>query len=267
MAATGIFLTSCITRLDLFTNDIELGKATGFFYHFQGSWFIITNWHVFSGRDPRTGQPRHASGAIPNKFRFYTTELTEQGIAWRGIDYNLEYDGKPTWLQHPIAGQSVDLAAIKIDSCHKGMARDLLAPDGHDSDMFMDLGAEVFLPGYPLGISCSGIMPIWKRGSIASSLEFGEGVTTKFFVDTATREGMSGSPCLALCNWKYYRLDRQTGKMSIVDRPLSWRLLGVYSGRINPSNSFEAQIGIVWRDILIPEVVRGEARGSYQLLV
>lgn len=129
----------------------------------------------------------------------------------------------------------------------------------------MDLGAEVFIPGYPLGLSSAGLLPIWKRGSIASSLEFGESVTTQFLVDTASREGMSGSPCLALSNWRHYRLDRQTGKMAVIERPLSWRLLGVYSGRINPSDSFEAQLGIVWRETLIPEVLEGNSPGTYEL--
>jgi len=266
MAATGTFLTACTTRLDLLVGDTEIGRATGFYYKFNDCWYIVTNWHVLSGRDPRTGQPRHVSGAVPDRCRFYSASLTEKGVEWKAITYLLEYEGRTVWLQHPSAGQLVDLAALKIEPFQKGIAKDLLSPDGHDPDMFMDLGAEIFLPGYPLGLSSAGLMPIWKRGSIASSLEFGEGVTTRFLVDTATREGMSGSPCLALSNWRYYRLDRQTGKMAVMERPFSWRLLGVYSGRINPSDSFEAQLGVVWRETLIPEVIGGGIRGKYELL-
>lgn len=245
--------------------DIELSRATGFYYRLDDYWYIITNWHVLSGRDPRTGQPRHSSGAVPDRCRFYSARLTENGMAWTSITYNLVHDGKVVWLQHPTEGQSVDVAALKIEAFQRGIAKDLQSPDGHDPEMFMDLGAEVFLPGYPLGLSGPGLMPIWKRGSIASSLEFGEGVTTRFLVDTASREGMSGSPCLALCNWRYYRLDRQTGKMAVIERPLSWRLLGVYSGRINPSDGLEAQLGIVWRETLIPEILAGRSPGAYEL--
>ena len=76
---------------------------------------------------------------------------------------------------------------------------------------------------------------------------------------------MSGSPCLAISNWRHYSLDRATNKMRIVDRPLSWRLLGVYSGRRNPSDTFEAQIGTVWRENLVFETIAGWQKGSVRL--
>jgi hypothetical protein len=136
---------------------------------------------------------------------------------------------------------------------------------GHDPDMFIDLGHELFLPGYPLGLSAGGLLPIWKRASLASSLEFRHGINRFFFVDTATREGMSGAPCLATSNWKHYAMDRPTGKVRVVERPLSWRLLGVYSGRRTPSDSFEAQIGIVWRETTIFETITGQTRASVKL--
>jgi hypothetical protein len=124
--------------------------------------------------------------------------------------------------------------------------------------MYIDLGGEVFLPGYPLGLTGGGGLPIWKRASLASSLEMGHGLDRFFYVDTATREGMSGAPCLAISNWRHYSLDRTTNEMRVVERPLSWRLLGVYSGRRNPSDSFEAQIGLVWREPLIFETIVGK---------
>ena len=53
--------------------------------------------------------------------------------------------------------------------------------------------------------------------------------------------------------------------MRIVDRPLSWRLLGVYTGRRNPSDTFEAQIGIVWQENLVYETIAGGQKGSVRL--
>jgi hypothetical protein len=169
-------------------------------------------------------------------------------------------------LEHPIQGQETDIAALQIDPSHIGTAKDLLDLGGNDPDMFIDLGGDLFLPGYPLGLTAGGSLPLWKRASLASSLEFGEGINRHFFVDTATREGMSGAPCLAISNWRHYSLDRPSGKVHVVERPLSWRLLGVYSGRLNPSDSFEAQIGIVWRETLIDDVVTGNKKGTVQLL-
>lgn len=268
MAATASFLNSTISRLELLSSEQSLGTATGFFYKKDAQWYLITNWHVFSGRLPKNGQPRHPSGAVPDQCRFTFYDLQGEQLATHVVTYELNHpeDESTRWYQHPRHGQSVDIAALPINSCHTGKAKDLLELSGNDPSMFIDLGQEIFIPGFPLGLAADGVMAIWKRGSVASSLETGDGVDLRFYVDTATREGMSGSPCVAIANWKYYSLNRSTGKVTVIDRPLTWRLLGVYSGRLNPSDSFEAQIGLVWRENLIEDIVLAQAPGSYELL-
>lgn len=267
MAATGNFLTYSITKLDLLCGDKQIGVATGFFLKKDSQWFLVTNWHVLAGRNPENGQPRHSSGAVPDRCRFYAASMRGGQLAWFPFVKFLgdTTNQTATWFQHPSEGQEVDVASLPIEAEQVGLAKDLLDQSGHDPDMFIDLGEDLFLPGYPLGFAASGFLPIWKRASLASSLEVGEGMNRFFHVDTATREGMSGSPCLAISNWRHYSLDRATNKMRIVDRPLSWRLLGVYSGRRNPSDTFEAQIGIVWRENLVYETIVGKEKGGVRL--
>ncbi|MNO67538.1 hypothetical protein D3C76_583440 [compost metagenome] len=265
MAATGLFLSPSISKLELYCGDASLGTATGFFYKKDDFWFMVTNWHVLSGRYPKNGQPRHHSTAVPDRCRFTYYELAGESLETKSVTYFLYHpeDGSPRWFQHPDHGQEVDVAVFQIDPQHLGQAKNIAGEQ--DSSMFMDLGQEVFIPGFPLGLSGDGLFAIWKRASIASSLEFGEGQNKKFLVDTASREGMSGSPCLAIANWKYYSMNPATGKVVVVDKPLSWRLLGVYSGRLNPSDSLEAQIGVIWRENLIEELLNNPAPGSYEL--
>jgi len=267
MAATANFLSTSITKLEILYDGKLLGSGTGFFYKQKSNWFVVTNWHVLSGRDPVSGQPRHDSAAVPNQCRFYFASLAETGIYWNQVTYFLTHPltDAALWFQHPVEGQDIDIAALPIEEVHKGIAKDFQDPSGNAPDMLIDLGAEVFLPGYPLGLSANGLMAIWKRASLASSLEFGEGINRYFFVDTATREGMSGAPCLAISNWRHYELDRQTNKVSVIDRPISWRLLGVYSGRLNPSDSFEAQLGKVWRDNLLLDILNGKVFACVKL--
>lgn len=267
MAATGNFLTYSITKLELLCGDKQIGVATGFFLKKASEWFLVTNWHVLSGRNPENGQPRHSSGAVPDRCRFYAASKVGLQLGWVP---SIRFLGDAmnqlaTWYQHPSQGQDVDVAVLPIEPEQVGIAKDLLDQGGHDPDMFIDLGEDLFLPGYPLGFAASGHMPIWKRASLASSLEVGHGINRFFYVDTATREGMSGSPCLAISNWHHYSLDRTTNKMRIVERPLSWRLLGVYSGRRNHTDNFEAQIGIVWRENLVYETMAGMTRASVRL--
>lgn len=257
MPATGHFLTPTVTRIELLSGAQQIGVATGFFLSHSEQWYLVTNWYVLAGREPGTGQPRRADGAVPSSVRFFRFELNAIGGEWKATDRELGdlRLGTAQWFQHPSLGQDADVAVLPIDEAAVGKTKDILDPGGHDESMWIDLGQEVFLPGYPLGLTGGGLFPIWKRASVATSLEWGEGVRGRFLVDTATREGMSGAPCFALGKPFYHSLDRATNKMTLVDRPLAWRWLGVYSGRRNPSDGFEAQLGIVWRENLVLETV------------
>ena len=264
MPGTANLLNLSITKIELLCNDHPLGNATGFFLKYQSNWFLVTNWHVFSGRYPESGQPKHKSCNVPDACRFYFASFQKESLTPNPVIRSLvdASNLEATWFQHPIGGQDFDVAVLPIEAHEVGLAQDLFDSRGHAPDMFIDLGDDLFLPGYPLGLSADGFLPIWKRASLASSLEFGQGIDCSFYVDTATRKGMSGAPCLAISNWRHYSLDRATNKFSVVERPFSWRLLGVYSGGLNPSDSFEAQIGIVWRDNLITETILQRSRGN-----
>lgn len=257
MPALGTFFACTFTKLEMLCQGRQIGTATGFFFKQDGSWYLVTNWHVLSGRDNSTGQPRNNHGAVPDHCRFRVGFLSPAGLVWQEAlgslgDATL---GSATWFEHPAYGQQADVAALPLGPLPVGLAKDLLDPEGNSPNMFIDLGAELFLPGYPLGLAANGNMAIWKRASLASSLEFGQGINHSFYVDTATREGMSGAPCFAVSNWRHYEMERSSTKLNVVERPGAWRFLGVYSGRRNKNDGFEAQIGVVWRENLVLETI------------
>jgi hypothetical protein len=267
LAATANFLAPTIAKLEILRNEERLSFATGFFLKREGSWYLVSNWHVFSGRSPLTGQSLQRTGATPTHCRFFTVDLTGNGLVREPHLFPLgdPHEGNATWFEHPVLYQDVDVGVLPLGDVVPGKAKDLLDPTGHDETMWIDLGGELFVPGYPLGLEAPAGLAIWKRASLATSTEFGEGMNRKVLVDTASREGMSGSPCLAIANWRYYSLDRATGKMKVVDRPLSHRLLGVYSGRLNAKDELGAQLGIVWRENLIFETLAGKCTATVQL--
>jgi hypothetical protein len=183
LAATGHFLANTVTKLELLARDQIIGNATGFFLKGETGWTIITNWHVLAGRDVANGQPRHQSGAVPDQCRFHTCTIPGEQLVWVAHSVNLgdPLAGTASWFEHPTEGQAIDVGILPINATSVGHAKNLLDPSGHDSNMFIDLGAELFLPGYPLGLTAAGKMAIWKRASLASSLEFGEGMN-RFFM-------------------------------------------------------------------------------------
>lgn len=269
MLTAGEFLTPSITKLELLAFGNVIGVGTGFFLKCDEAWHIVSNWHVLSGRDPQTGKPRRKDGAVPDTCRFWSGSLVENShILWTQHELLLvdPNSGASTWKQHQL-GQRIDIAALPVDTSLIGLAKDFLDPTGNRPNMWVSPGSDLLIPGYPLGLSSNGRMPIWKRASLASSLQFGHSMHEYFFVDTATREGMSGAPCLAIAaHTQFYEMVPETSKIQLVtDMPGVWRFLGVYSGRKNPSDSFEAQIGVVWRENLALDIITSGYPGDYVL--
>src|ERR1700722_10525352 len=109
------------------------------------------------------------------------------------------------------------------------------------TDMLIAVGIEAFILGYPFGIGVS-TLPVWKRASIASEpYVFAKG-HPYFFVDTASREGMSGSPVI-LRTWGGYETP-EGGR--ITTSGSATRLIGIYSGRIGGKDGMPAAAGGGW---------------------
>jgi len=51
----------------------------------------------------------------------------------------------------------------------------------------------------------------------------------------------------------------EPGFVAVVDTPIN-KFTGVYSGRVPTDHPYEAQIGLVWADYLIDEIIAGNIR-------
>lgn len=112
------------------------------------------------------------------------------------------------------------------------------------------IGIEAFILGYPFGIGVS-TLPIWKRASVASEPSVKISGKPCFYVDTASRPGMSGSPVIL------------RHRMAI-GPPTTF--IGVYSGRIGSEDELQAQLGIVWRAEVIDQIITAGRPGSMTIL-
>jgi hypothetical protein len=54
----------------------------------------------------------------------------------------------------------------------------------------------------------------------------------------------------------------EPGVVALVGTPLN-KFIGVYSGRVPTDHPHEAQIGLVWGDYLIDEIIAGNIRDEY----
>lgn len=261
--------TLSVVPIDLFVYDIDgnevlLGRATAFCDTWAGQQYLITNWHNVTGRDPATGQPVALDCVVPSFIRahFLRLHATENGPAFAPVDtFPLDIpirDARdPCWIMHE-SGQVIDVAAVALPNDERRYVIPMVDVV-EEFNPQLEIGEELFILGFPRGLRPIGNPPIWKRASIATEPLWLANEEHCFWVDSATREGMSGSPVIARA------LSAEDNARHIGNEPLKHdtlivfkkpvALVGVYSGRIGVRDALEAQIGKVWRAAVIQEML------------
>jgi len=232
-------------------NTTELAYATGFIVKWNLSFYLITNWHVVTGRNADTGECLDKKYATtPNQIMIRFHKKGNLG-SWVLIDIPLfDGDGHKTWREHP-QGRAVDVVAIaispEITSQIDPHALDL---ELAKADMIAIPALPISVIGYPLGISAGESWPIWKTGHIASDpdIDFQPG-RPAFLIDATTRTGMSGSPVVLRLD-SYSRSDGS----QVIAGGIQTKFMGVYSGRVH----MDSEIGSVWRPFVLYELFEGK---------
>lgn len=269
-----------------------LSAATAFFFEMDSMWFVISNWHVVSGRHPLTRQPLsnpfNKPFSLTAKLASYAVGDRERGtfgIAPHHI--SLYREKQPVWFEHPEHSELCDVVAIPMGrpaSCPDFMhnAANLISKD----NIPVKPGSTVFVIGFPQALSVGFGLPLWKSGYIASEPHYyvtlggklsGHGGLRDgsripaFFIDAQARKGMSGSPVFA----RYYGpWDMQHPYREVdPDEPGFWKrddvalwgsqgtqFVGCYSANVEPNES-EAALSLCWRKDAIEAVCQGGKRG------
>ena len=247
--------------IEMYFDKIKLATGTAFFTEKDNQKYLVTNWHNFSGRNSITKEPLDINSAIPNKVRVYHHDLKKIGNVIPK-DYILQDDNfNSLFYEHPIYSNRVDVAILPISN-----KSDIYTVEQaiEDSDPYknwsIEVGENLYVLGYPYGITASAYFPIWKAATIASEPSIDIDNLPKFYIDTATKKGMSGSPVI--------QKERRTVALMDKDKITSRfrvNFIGVYSGRvIEAKNKFDTQIGIVWKKSCIDEIIEGKK--TYKLI-
>jgi len=217
--------------------------GTGFVVHHKGMHYLITNWHVVSGRHPETDQPiDNVTGlADPDLIHIWHHDVSQLG-RWllKAEQLRDPSTGVPRWLEHP-SGRAVDVVALALPDYPdvKFYVLDLTLAS---TDVAISPSEPVSIIGFPFGLSVDGKFPIWKTGHVASDLDLNFSGKPAFLIDATTTSGMSGSPVMARRIGAY-----RSSQAALNVGGEANRLLGVYSGRIRA----ESDLGIVWKpDVL-----------------
>ncbi len=217
--------------------------ATGFIVVHHERYYLITNWHVVTGRNAESNQVLSNLGiADPDRITIWFHSNKKLGVWHPKTELLLNPDGSRKWLEHPL-GRKVDVVALPITNIADVVIYKLdlgLA----STDLIVSPSEPVSILGFPLGMSSLGMFPIWKTGHIASEVTAGYRGQPIFLVDATTKPGMSGSPVIAR------RIGMRTTSKGITTGSAP-KFLGVYSGRIHEA----ADIGLVWKPEVLNDIL------------
>lgn len=250
----------------------SLGYASGFICDYKGKYFLLTNWHVVSGRNFESKKIIHPSGTVPGYFNLTfqvaknktETNLEPMTCKINNLllyDYTIEeqeviISDTPLWTEHPERGSDIDIAAIEITSNLKNQEEiDTIAYELEkelDISFPLNVMDNVFIIGYPLkSTSTPNFYPIYKGATIASEPNMFKDLPM-FYIDGKTKKGMSGSPVIKR---EPLKITQDKGVIKFSEG--STNLIGIYSGRERQAkDEYEAELGIVWRmkECIIPTI-------------
>ena len=230
-------------------------SATCFFTKREDKVFLVTNWHVVSGKNADTLQNLdEKNGGIPNKLRIYVPLSEDNGVVTYGdeiyIDIDLYAEDNPVWLDRKKGDRFIDVAVIPVSVPEKYAIT--MIEDGEEffnEHTGIEITSPLYIIGYPFGKIC-GELPIWKRSTVASEPNYQmDDDMPYFFVDTASRQGMSGSPVVLF--EKRSALLMEDDKVGVHYT----KFIGIYSGRIGSEKEGDAQLGRVWKACIIDELI------------
>jgi hypothetical protein len=240
-------------------SGVAIGSATAFLVQREQRTYLITNWHVVSGRRSDNGALISTTGALPGQLLVVHNVAGQLGT-WRPTIETL-YDaaGSPKWREHPVHRNRVDVIALELRQLVD------IAVHAHDPwaagpDLAIGVAQSVDIVGFPFGLTGGGSLAIWVRGSIATEPAFDYNELPRFLVDSRTRPGQSGSPVL-IYSGGGGMFAMANGSTAVMAGTIE-KLLGVYSGRIND----QSDLGFVWKPNVVRDIIDSGVAGTATLI-
>jgi hypothetical protein len=251
-----------VALIEMRRGDTCGATGSAFFFKHEDALVLITNWHNVTGINAATEKPLHKDGLLPTSLRVHYKQFVDvdggKHIQSNCLDVPLYAGATPVWLEHS-SGRKVDVVAIPLDeSRFENMANRAINLIDQESRLSPEAGMECFILGFPEGLIGPARTPIWKRGSIAIEVHSEK---LFYYVDSATRKGMSGAPVIARHSG-YISFGATMSGDSIIGTVE--KFVGIYSGRVG-DDALGYQLGLVWKTDVLVDIMSGKTAGSSPL--
>lgn len=242
-------------------NPTRLWNGTGYVIKRENYYYLVSNFHVFSGRAPETNEVLDKRGSIPDKIKIFHHSKNNAIENYQIVTQDLIKDNEPAYLSHK--PQAADVAILPLELNDDIQVHPL---DCKDLDVRLFPGAKVSIVGFPFGLPSFANLPIWKIGHLAMEISLSFQDRPCWLIDAATRGGMSGAPVFAVLDGSYQNSEYNR----IYTQGIEHVFLGTYSGRLKLPKEYRdtiakelveeieglgTDIGMVWFPNLIDKIL------------
>lgn len=281
-------ISNSVVHLTMRYQKNILSIGTGVIYKHKDEYFIVTAWHNVTGLHSEKMVPLdNKKAAIPDNIIVNLAIAYNEAVGRQSIVLPLTDSEKSLFYIHRENYPRVDVAVIPfnpyssylmelsvssdeilevafcpmdgggkvaVDICP---IQKYMVPDPNVAQKWLtsvEVTEELFIPGYPHNVQDYYSQPVWKRATIASSVQQGWNKEPKFLIDSASKSGMSGSPVL------FYNPNGTVKIMGVTYRFNTEIAIfaGIYVGRMAIDEKEDPQIGIVWKESVVREIIDGK---------
>jgi len=156
--------------------DINLAIGTAFIYQYEANTYLVTNWHNVTGRNPKSKETLSDVGNEPDNLVMGIPTIQNPNeqpmmIKWEWKILELYEDQNreiPVWLHHPVHSENVDVVVIPLPGVEETALKHSKDPILNLENIRLYPSLDVYVLGFPRGMSGGAHFPIWKRGTIAT---------------------------------------------------------------------------------------------------
>lgn len=252
--------TTLIEQLANDGSDTVVSHGSGCFWRNGKLIYLLTARHVLTGRSPFDNAIMSPTGYIPQRLRVYPLVVAETGEMVRAAT-ELEVPEPEHLIADPGFNElRTDIAALACFTDENRRIRCLNDIGDLFVEIYTQVGMDCAIVGYPTTHFRQLMLPVWRRGSIASEPSLPIDGKPMFLLDAATAPGFSGSPVFRRHIGPLPELQPDGSLVILGDRIMSTSLVGIYAGRLQHPH-YGGEIPFVFYANRIPDMFASAPAG------
>ncbi len=185
--------------LQLFRNKTYLGSATGFIIQSPTRHYLVTNYHVVTGKNPSTKKWAGANSVAPNRVAIFQN-AKEEGKYFVKFENLFTKKGKKRWIENVVVTKGKKTLLDVVELPLKDTADIILFPVSFSDSIEYGYKDSIAIQSFPKALRAAQPSPAHASGMVNADVALSS--TAEFIVWLSQRElnEMTGSPLYVFKN-------------------------------------------------------------------